>query len=939
MKYVYRFSEGSASMVDLLGGKGANLAEMVRLGLPVPPGFTITTEVCRDYYRRDRQPPSGLWDEVRGPVGEMERTLGRELGAGDSPLLVSVRSGSRYSMPGMMDTVLNLGLNDETVEALARQTGDRRFALDSYRRFLQMFAKVVLHLDAQPFEHALEQARSDSGVSSDALLGEDALAWTVRRYLQIGGENGNCPFPSDPWEQLRRAVVAVFDSWNSRRAVAYRRHHHISDDLGTAVNIQAMVFGNRGGDSATGVAFSRNPASGERRLYGEYLPNAQGEDIVSGVRTPRPIEELAAEMPAVHQQLADAVELLERHNRDIQDIEFTIESGSLYILQTRSAKRTAVAAVKAAADMAEEGMIEQGEALGRVPAAELAQLLLPRFQDAAKRQALAEGRLMGRGLSASPGAATGRAVFDADAAATADNGNTPVILVRRETSAEDVHGIIAAVAVLTCRGGVTSHAAVVTRGLGKPAVVGCADLRIDPERRRMSVNEVVISEGDVISVDGFTGEVFAGAVETVPPNFAANGELAQLMAWADKSRRLGVRANADTPADARQALELGAEGIGLCRTEHMFFQPERLPFVRAMLTAARDVSEMERAVEESRQMLEDASGDARAAARDRLHSAEERLAASSQAQQFREALERLAEHQRRDFADILRVMDGKPVTIRLLDAPLHEFLPPYEELLKEVAVLRSTVDRQAGADADVLAKKEELLESAKAVHEINPMLGHRGCRLGLTYPNIYEMQVRAIVEAACELSREGLSPRPEIMIPMVVDAAELRVLKAHLQHVTEEIKARAGESIPIHFGTMIELPRAALAAGELAPEVDFFSFGSNDLTQMTFGFSRDDAWEKFLRFYLSQGLLPANPFETIDETGVARLISIAVEEGRRANSNLKLGLCGEHGGDPASISFCHKVGLDYVSCSPMRVPIARLAAAQAARSEDGRNGV
>ena len=934
MKYVYRFSEGSTSMADLLGGKGANLADMVRLGLPVPPGFTISTEACRDYYRNDRQPPPGLWDEVLDLVREVEQALGRALGAADSPLLVSVRSGARYSMPGMMDTVLNLGLNDETVEALARETGDRRFALDSYRRFVQMFAKVVLRLDPEPFEEALAEARTRCGASIDAELDEEALAWTVRRFQEIAGQNGDQPFPSDPREQLRQSVLAVFGSWNSRRAIAYRRHHGIPDDLCTAVNIQAMVFGNRGWDSGTGVAFSRSPATGERRLYGEYLANAQGEDIVSGARTPKPIEELAEEMPKLHEELAAAAELLERHHRDIQDIEFTIESGKLYILQTRSAKRTAAAAVKAAVDMADEGMIDRSEALRRVPAADLAQLLLPRFPDAAKRRALDEGRLIGHGLSASPGAATGRAVFDAETAAAAStNGNEPVVLVRRETSAEDVHGIIAAAAVLTSRGGVTSHAAVVTRGLGKPAVVGCAELRIEPARRRMSVNGTEIHEGDLISVDGFTGEVFAGAVETVPPNFAGNGELAKLMAWADETRRLGVRANADTPTDARLAIELGAEGIGLCRTEHMFFQPERLPLVRAMLTAAREVSEMGHAVEEARQLLQEAAGDARAAAGQRLRAAQERFDASSPAQRFREALERLAEHQRQDFADILRAMDGRPVTIRLLDAPLHEFLPPYEVLLQEVAVLRAT-----DGDADTLAEKEKLLETAKALHEINPMMGHRGCRLGLTYPDIYEMQVRAIVEAARQLRREGLKPRPEIMIPMVADAAELRDLKARLQHLTEEADA-VGEAVPVHFGTMIELPRAALTAGELAPEADFFSFGSNDLTQMTFGFSRDDAEEKFLRFYISQGLLPANPFHTLDETGVGRLIAIAVEEGRRANPRLQLGLCGEHGGDPTSIRFCHDVGLDYVSCSPLRLPIARLAAAQATRDEQDRKDV
>ncbi|MCH7998064.1 MAG: pyruvate, phosphate dikinase [Chloroflexi bacterium] len=934
MKYVYRFSEGNSSMADLLGGKGANLADMAQLGLPVPPGFTITTEACRDYYRHDRQLPNGLWDEIRNLVGEVERTLGRPFGSVDTPLLISVRSGSRYSMPGMMDTILNLGLNDETVEGLARETGDRRFALDSYRRFVQMFAKVALHLDHEPFEEALAEARQRCSATSDAELDEDSVDWAVLRFQEIAGQAGDGSFPSDPWEQLRLAVLAVLDSWNNRRAIAYRRHHNIPDNLGTAVTIQAMVFGNRGWDSGTGVAFSRNPATGERSLYGEYLANAQGEDIVSGARTPKPIEELANDMPKLHWELTAASELLERHHRDLQDIEFTIESGKLYILQTRSAKRTAAAAVKAAVDMADEGMIERSEALCRVPAADLAQLLLPRFQEAAKRQALAEGRLLGRGLNASPGAATGRVVFDADAAASAA-GSEPTILVRRETSAEDIHGIIAAAAVLTGRGGVTSHAAVVTRGMGKPAVVGCTDLHIDPARRRMSANGIDIDEGDIVSVDGFTGEVFTGAIETVSPNVAANVELSQLLAWADEvPRRLGVRANADTPADARQALSLGAEGIGLCRTEHMFFQRERLPFVRAMLTAARDVSEMERAVEEAQHDLEEARGEARAAIQERLRSAEERLAGSPQAQQFREALDRLAQHQRQDFAEILRAMDGRPVTIRLLDAPLHEFLPPFEDLLQEVAVLRAT-----GADANTLTEKESMLETAKALHETNPMMGHRGCRLGLTYPDIYEMQVRAIVEAACQLGKEGLKPRPEIMIPMVVDAAELHALKARLQHLTREFEACTDEPAPIHFGTMIELPRAALTAGELAPEVDFFSFGSNDLTQMTFGFSRDDAEEKFLSFYLSQRLLSANPFNTLDEAGVGRLITIAAEEGRRANPKLQLGLCGEHGGDPASIRFCHRAGLDYVSCSPLRVPIARLATAQAALGNGQREDV
>src|SRR3990170_3737517 len=852
VKLVYRFAEGGASMADLLGGKGANLAEMVRLGLPVPPGFTISTEACRRYYRNDKQLPPGLWEEMHALLAETERTLDRRFGSTERPLLVSVRSGSRYSMPGMMDTVLNLGLNEATVEALAKETGDRRFALDAYRRFIQIFAKVVLRADPEPFEEALTEARERGCVSSDAELDEDALDWTVERFLELAGRDNGQGFPDDPQEQLRSAVLAVFDSWNNRRAIAYRRHHGIPDELGTAVNIQAMVFGNRGWDSGTGVAFSRSPATGERRLYGEYLANAQGEDIVSGARTPNPIEELAREMPVIHQELATAAELLERHHRDVQDIEFTIESGRLYVLQTRSAKRTAAAAVRSAVDMVEEGLIGRDEALRRVPAADLAQLLLPRFQESAKRRALSEGRLIGRGLNASPGAATGRAVFDADAAVDG-NGDQPVILVRRETSAEDVHGIIAAAAVLTSRGGITSHAAVVTRGLGKPAVVGCAELRIDSARRSMSVNGTQIAEGDVISVDGFTGEVFVGAIETVPPDVAANEELAVLLSWADGERRLGVRANADTAADARQALKLGAEGIGLCRTEHMFFQRDRLPYVRTMLTAARDVSEMQRAVEEARLGLEEATGAARAAAIERLGATEKRLAASAAGRQFQEALDYLAERQRQDFAEILRVMDGRPVTIRLLDAPLHEFLPPYEDLLQEVAVLRAT-----GGDGPALADKEALLETAKALHEINPMLGHPA---------------------------------------------------------------------PIHFGTMIELPRAALAGGRLAPYTDFFSFGSNDLTQMTFGFSRDDAEEKFLRFYLDRGYLIHNPFNTIDELGVGRLIRIASEEGRAANPELELALCGEHGGDPVSIRFCHDLGLDYVSCSPLRVPIARLAAA------------
>ncbi|HEU4759096.1 MAG TPA: pyruvate, phosphate dikinase, partial [Dehalococcoidia bacterium] len=923
-KYAYRFAEGDASMRDLLGGKGANLCEMARLGLPVPPGFVISTEACRRYYALDRQLPDGLWDDVRCLVAEVEEAAGRRFGDANDPLLLSVRSGSRFSMPGMMDTILNLGLSDETVEGLARATGDRRFALDSYRRFIQLFAKVAMRLDPEPFEAALADARSRAGAASDAELDEAALAGLVPRFKEIVSEGG-ASFPGDPWEQLLLAVRAVFDSWNNPRAIAYREHHRLPHDLGTAASVMAMVFGNSGWDSGTGVCFSRSPATGEPALYGEYLPNAQGEDVVSGARTPKPIAELAQEMPEPYRRLADIAHSLERHYRDVQDIEFTIERGRLYILQTRAAKRTAAAAVKTAVDMAGEGLITAQEAVRRVPAADLAQLLLPRFDEGAKREALRQGRLLGRGLNASPGAATGRAVFDADAAAAgADRGET-VILVRPETSADDMPGILRAAAVLTSRGGITSHAAVVTRGLGKPAVVGCTALQVDPRARRMSVNGAAVQEGDEISVDGFSGEVFAGRIQTVAPDMGASDELAQLLAWADTLRRLGVFANADTAEEARQALAFGAQGIGLCRTEHMFFQPERLPYVREMLMRARDVSVLEREVEDAREALDEAYGHTRAAAEERLRAAEARLAASGEARAYRAALDRLAEYQAADFRDILRVMDGRPVVIRLLDAPLHEFLPPYESLLQEVAVLRA-----GGGDPEALAEKERLLDAARSLHETNPMLGHRGLRLGLTYPDIYEMQVRAILRATHDLRSEGLEPRPEVMAPLVVAAGELVALRRRLDRVAEEEGEPLGRPGPIPFGTMIELPRAALAGGRLAPHADFFSFGSNDLTQMTFGFSRDDAEEKFLRFYLERGFLVHNPFATIDELGVGRLIRIAADEGRAANPQLELGLCGEHGGDPESIAFCHRAGLDYVSCSPLRLPIARLAAAQAA---------
>jgi pyruvate, orthophosphate dikinase len=921
-KYIYRFDEGNAGMRDLLGGKGANLCEMAGLGLPVPPGFVISTDACREYYRLDRKLPDGLMDAVRREMAVIESAVGRRFGDATAPMLVSVRSGSKFSMPGMMDTILNLGLTADTLRGFAEATGDRRFALDSYRRFLQLFGKVALYLDPEPFEKILHEARQSLGVASDADLDERALEGVVERF-ELCAKSGPHPFPNNPWDQLELSVRAVFDSWNNARATAYREYQGISHDLGTAVSIMAMVFGNSGWDSGTGVCFTRNPASGSRELYGEFLANAQGEDVVSGARTPRPITELATEMPEAHAELVRHGQNLERHFHDVQDIEFTIEHGKLYVLQTRSAKRTAMAAVKTAVDMTDEGLISQEEAILRVPASDLMQLLVPLFDDEAKQRAVSDGRILARGLNASPGAATGRAVFDS---ATAVQRGAEVILVRPETSPDDMPGMLRAAAVLTTRGGITSHAAVVTRGLGKPAVVGCSDLHVDLNRKLMSVNGTTIHEGDDISIDGFTGEVFAGRIDTIAPDISHNDELRRLLEWADGTRRLAIRANADTPHDAAQARGFGAHGIGLCRTEHMFFQPERLPFVRRMLMSAGHVARLEQAIEDTRIALRQAGGVSQEL-EGRIQDAQGALDGDAESLAYREALARLEQYQTADFSGILQTMDGLPVVIRLLDAPLHEFLPPIESLIEEVATARAS-----GAAPSDLAEKERLLEEARSLRESNPMLGHRGSRLGLTYPAIYEMQVRAILAATNRLKADGLDPRPEIMAPLVMGKAELVALRTRLERVATEMGQTLGHS-GIHFGTMIELPRAALVAGELAGHADFFSFGSNDLTQMTFGFSRDDAEEKFLRFYLEHALLPQNPFATLDEAGVGRLILIAAQEGRASNPGLELGLCGEHGGDPQSITFCHRAGLDYVSCSPLRVPVARLAAAAAALDE------
>lgn len=882
-KYVYDFVEGSAQLRDLLGGKGANLCEMARLGLPVPPGFVITTEACRQYYERGRQFPPGLWEEVREHLARLEEAVGRRLGDAEAPLLVSVRSGARFSMPGMMDTILNLGLNDATVQGLARLSGDERFALDAYRRFLQAFGRIVFGAPGEAFEEELARARAEAGVQSDAELGPDHLRRLIERFKAIIQEQTGQTVPDDPLQQLERAVRAVFESWNNQRAIAYREHHGIPHHLGTAVTVQAMVFGNLGWDSATGVAFSRSPADGTKELYGEYLPNAQGEDIVSGARTPKPIAEMAREFPQAYRELRETARRLEEHYRDVQDIEFTIERGKLYILQTRSAKRTALAALRSAVDMVQTGLITKEEALRRLPASQLPSLLMPRFLDQAKRRALAEGRLLGRGLAASPGAAVGRLALDLEGVRRLRQEGHEVVLVRPETSADDVPAILEATAVVTSRGGITSHAAVVTRGLGKPAVVGCSDIRVDPAWRRLYANGRQVAEGEEVSVDGFSGEVFLGPIAVVQPDIEQEGSLSLFLSWADEVRRLGVRANADTPADARRARHNGAEGIGLCRTEHMFFQPERLPYVRRVLAGL-----------------------------------------GGPQQDYEEALARLEGYQEEDFLAILEAMEGMPVTVRLLDAPLHEFLPPPDALERELAELRAR-----GAPPEALQEREAYLEAYRRLEEANPMLGRRGCRLGVTQPEVYEMQVRAIVRAACRLRAQGREVHPQVMIPLVADVAELHFLRGRLERVAREVMQQEGQELEVPFGTMIEVPRAALVAGELAPEVEFFSFGSNDLTQMTYGFSRDDA-PKFLPQYLEQGILRSDPFLHLDEKGVGRLIEMAVREGRAANPRLEVGLCGEHGGDPTSILFCHRVGLDYVSCSPYRVPVARLAAAQAA---------
>ena len=873
MQYVYAFEEGSKEQKYLLGGKGANLAEMTNLGLPVPPGFTITTDACKAYMAAGDRLPDGLMDEVATALTALEQKMGKRLGDDVDPLLVSVRSGAPFSMPGMMDTVLNLGLNDASVHGLAKQTANERFAYDSYRRFVQMFGKIVLDIPGELFEEALADLREEKGVATDPELDAGALEGLVETFKGIVKEQAGIDFPQDPREQLRYAIEAVFKSWNGERARVYRRMEKIPDDLGTAVNVQTMVFGNKGDDSGTGVAFTRDPATGENRPYGDFLRNAQGEDVVAGIRATEPLDAMAEHFPDCHRELLDAMRRLEQHYRDMCDVEFTIEQGRLFLLQTRVGKRTAAAALRMAVDMEQEGLIDKREAVLRVQPAQLDQLLHPQFDPKASYHALCKG------LNASPGAAVGKVVFTADDAEAWREAGERVILVRPETSPDDLHGMIAAEGILTSRGGLVSHAAVVARGMGTPAVCGASALDIDVEGKQFRVDGTVVREGDVISINGTTGELVLGAVSVITPE--PTGPFETVLGWADEFRTLGVRTNADLPHDAEVARRFGAEGIGLCRTEHMFLG-DRLPLVQRFILAANEQTE---------------------------HA----------------ALAELEKLQRADFVGILEAMDGLPVTVRLLDPPLHEFLPDVEDLLV----------RDARGELDDAGRA--LLAAAQQWREVNPMLGTRGVRLGILKPGLYRTQVRALLEAAIERKLAGGDPKVEVMIPLSVAKAELGLAVDWVREVAEEIASEGRDlgAVGYTVGTMVETPRAALVADEIAEVAEFFSFGTNDLTQMTFGFSRDDIEGRFMPRYLELKLLPANPFETLDAEGVGKLVRMAVELGRKARPDLKLGICGEHGGDPASVEFFHRVGLDYVSCSPYRVPLARLAAAHAALGSGG----
>ena len=880
-KYVYFFgggkADGNIKMKDILGGKGAGLAEMTNIGIPVPPGFTISTEVCVYYYRNNGY-PEGLKVEVQKALKRVEELTGKKFGDKDNPLLVSVRSGARVSMPGMMDTILNLGLNDETVQGLMKQTDSPRFAYDSYRRFVQMYGNVVLGVEHDKFEEIINEFKEKKGVKQDIELDADDWKAIKDRYKELIKKETGHDFPENPEDQLWGAISAVFKSWNNQRAIEYRKINNIPDDWGTAVNVQTMVFGNMGEDSGTGVAFTRNPSTGENVFYGEYLMNAQGEDVVAGIRTPLPIskaqkqkeDEVSLEeaMPEVYKQLLDVRNILEKHFKDMQDLEFTIERGKLYLLQTRTGKRTARAAVKIAVDMVNEGLIDKEEAVIRITPEQVDQLLHPMIDPKAEYEVIAKG------LPASPGAATGKVVFTAEEAVEAKKNGEKVILVRHETSPEDVAGMHSAEGILTARGGMTSHAAVVARGMGKPCVAGCEEIVLDYQAEEFRVKDRVIKKGDIITIDGTTGNVIPGDVPKIEASIS--GEFEKLMVWADEIRRLGVRANADTPHDAETARKFGAEGIGLARTEHMFFKEDRIPAMREMILA------------------DDLEG-------------------------RKKALEKLLPMQRADFEGLFRAMDGFPVIIRLLDPPLHEFLPKEEDAQRKLA-------ETMGVPFDKVKERVEQLS------ELNPMLGLRGCRLGILYPEITEMQARAIFEAACNVAKEGVKVIPEVMVPLVGNVNEIKAQKEIITRVAEEVMDEKGVKIKYMVGTMIELPRAALTADEIAKEAEFFSYGTNDLTQTTFGFSRDDVG-KFVPMYIEKGILPNDPFRTLDQNGVGQLLKMGLEKGKKTRPELEVGICGEHGGDPASVEFCHRIGMDYVSCSPFRVPIARLAAAHAAIKE------
>lgn len=873
-KRVWLFREGNASMRNLLGGKGANLAEMTNLGLPVPPGLTITTETCMDYINHGNKMPEGLMEEVKTALKDIENQTGKKFGDKENPLLVSVRSGARLSMPGMMETILNLGMNDETVEAMIKLTNNPRFCYDSYRRFLTMFGSVAWEMDRQKyFEAEVEKVKEREGVKEDTKVSADGWKSLIPIYKKVIKEVTGKEFPQDPYVQLKEAIEAVFRSWNIPRAVAYRNMNKIDHNFGTAVNVQTMVFGNMGDDCATGVSFTRNPATGENKFYGEYLTNAQGEDVVAGIRTPKEISELATEMPELYKQYVDIAKKLENGYKDVQDMEFTIEKGKLWILQTRNGKRTAAAAVRIAVEMYEEGIITKERAIQLVDPYSVSQILLPCFDD----NAVKEAHKIARGVNASPGAAVGKIVFDTEEAAERGAAGEKVILVRVETCPDDIHGMAVAQGVLTLRGGATSHAAVVAKGMGKPCVSGCEDLRIDLNNETLTGSDgTVYKKDDIISLDGGKGIVMAGAVKLVEAKIDENWN--KFFSWVDEIKEMKVEANADTPKDIENALKFGAQGVGLCRTEHMFMDPDRLPWVQKMIIAG--------------------TPEAR-----------------------KEALAKLLPMQYSDFYAMFKALGALPMTVRLLDPPLHEFLPNKEDLIAEVATLKAQ-----GKDAK---EKEELLHVVEGLSESNPMMGLRGCRLGLTYPEINEMQVRAIFEAACDCKKEGIDVKPWVMIPLIGHVNELKVAKEILVRVADQVMEEKGIKVDYKFGTMIEIPRAALTADEVAEYAEFFSFGTNDLTQMTFGYSRDDAEGKFLNRYVEQKILPANPFETLDTKGVGQLVEMSMKKGKPINPNLLGGVCGEHGGDPDSVKFCSRIGLDYVSCSPFRIPQAKLAAAQA----------